>query len=37
LWFKDPDGYGLCFQHPVTKPTQDHSAADFGIEPETVA
>jgi glyoxylase I family protein len=23
LWFTDPDGYGLCFQHPATKETSD--------------
>jgi uncharacterized glyoxalase superfamily protein PhnB len=36
LWFKDPDGYGLCFQHPVTKQGKDQPEND-GIEAKTIA
>jgi len=36
LWFKDPDGYGICFQYPATQETHDRWVADYGIEPKTV-
>lgn len=32
LWFRDPDGYGLCFQWPTTKEGLDRSAKDYGLE-----
>ena len=31
LWFKDPDGYGLCFQWPTTKEGQERWAKDYGL------
>jgi hypothetical protein len=37
LWFKDPDGYGLCFQHPVTEERHDEWVKAYGIEPKTIA
>jgi glyoxylase I family protein len=37
LWFTDPDGYGLCFQHPVTQSTHDQWVEAYGIEPKTIA
>src|SRR5271157_2644490 len=37
LWFKDPDGYGLCFQWPATQKTHDQWVEAYGIEPKTVA
>jgi glyoxylase I family protein len=37
LWFKDPDGYGLCFQWPVTKEGQERWAKDNGLESKTQA
>jgi glyoxylase I family protein len=36
LWFKDPDGYGLCFQHPATQERQDEWDKTYGIEHGTV-
>jgi glyoxylase I family protein len=36
LWFKDPDGYGLCFQYPATQQTHQQWEKDYGIEPKTV-
>lgn len=36
LWFTDPDGYGLCFQWPVTQKTYDQWVAAYGLEPKTV-
>lgn len=37
LWFKDPDGYGLCFQWPVTQKWQHEGTKPSGIESETVS
>ncbi|HEY3826385.1 MAG TPA: VOC family protein [Bryobacteraceae bacterium] len=37
LWFKDPDGYGLCFQYPATQETHDQWVKAYGIEPKTFA
>jgi glyoxylase I family protein len=37
LWFKDPDGYGLCFQWPVTKECQERWAKDYGLESKAPA
>ena len=37
LWFKDPDGYGLCFQWPATQQTHDQWVESYGIEPKTIA
>lgn len=37
LWFKDPDGYGLCFQWPATQETHDQWGAAYGIERKTFA
>jgi len=37
LWFKDPDGYGLCFQWPATQETHDQWVAAYGIEPNTIS
>lgn len=31
LWFKDPDGYGLCFQWPTTKEGQERWRERFGM------
>lgn len=36
LWFKDPDGYGLCFQWPASQQTHDQWVAAYGIEPKTI-
>jgi glyoxylase I family protein len=36
LYFRDPDGYGLCFQWPVTQPTHDSWVEAYGIEPKTI-
>ena len=33
LWFKDPDGYGLCLQWPASK--ESPYAADYGMETGT--
>ena len=30
LWFKDPDGYGLCFQWPATQETHDAWVKSYG-------
>lgn len=37
LWFKDPDGYGLCFQWPATQQTYDQWVAAYGLKPKTMA
>ena len=37
LWFTDPDGYGLCFQHPATQKTHDEWVDTYGIEAKTIA
>jgi glyoxylase I family protein len=37
LWFKDPDGYGVCLQWPATRETHDQWVAAYGIEPKTFA
>jgi hypothetical protein len=37
LYFRDPDGYGLCFQWPVTQPTHDSWVEAYEIEPKTIA
>lgn len=37
LWFRDPDGYGLCFQWPTTKESQDRWAQEYGLEPTAIA
>jgi glyoxylase I family protein len=37
LWFKDPDGYGICFQWPATQDRQDEWEKSYGIEPKTFA
>ena len=37
LYFRDPDGYGLCFQWPVTQQTHDSWVEAYGIEPKTIA
>jgi len=37
LWFKDPDGYGLCFQWPATQKWHDEWEKFYGIEQKTTA
>lgn len=37
LWFKDPDGYGLCFQWPASQQWHDEWVAAYGIEAKTVS
>lgn len=37
LWFKDPDGYGLCFQWPATQKNHDSWVEPYGLEPKTIA
>lgn len=37
LWFRDPDGYGLCFQWPATHETHDAWVKAYGIEPKPVS
>jgi len=37
LSFKDPDGYGICLQWPVSKESQDDWSRRYGIAPETFA
>lgn len=36
LWFKDPDGYGLCFTWPASQERYDQWVAAYGLEPKTV-
>ena len=37
LYLTDPDGYGLCFQWPVTKEGQERWAKDYGLESKAPA
>jgi catechol 2,3-dioxygenase-like lactoylglutathione lyase family enzyme len=37
LWFKDPDGYGLCFQWPANQKWSDEWEKSAGIQPQTIA
>lgn len=37
LSFRDPDGYGLCFQWPATQEKYDRWAKDYGLEPKASA
>ncbi|HXJ89970.1 MAG TPA: VOC family protein [Candidatus Binatia bacterium] len=37
LWFKDPDGYGLCFQWPANQEQQDEWTKAYGIKSQIVA
>lgn len=37
LWFRDPDGYGLCFQWPATQETHDAWVKRYGIEPKEIS
>jgi glyoxylase I family protein len=37
LWCHDPDGYGICFQWPVTQEMYDRWVEAYGIEPKTIA
>jgi catechol 2,3-dioxygenase-like lactoylglutathione lyase family enzyme len=37
LSFKDPDGYGICFQCPANQKWQDEWEKAYGIEPKTLA
>jgi glyoxylase I family protein len=37
LYATDPDGYGLCFQWPVTQANYDSWVAAYGLEPKTIA
>jgi catechol 2,3-dioxygenase-like lactoylglutathione lyase family enzyme len=37
LWFKDPDGYGVCFQWPTTKEGQERWSKDYGLESKSRA
>jgi glyoxylase I family protein len=34
LYVHDPDGYNLCFQHPVTQKQHDEWVKTYGIEPK---
>jgi glyoxylase I family protein len=34
LWFKDPDGYGICLQWPATQETHDAWVKAYGIKPK---
>jgi len=36
LWFRDPDGYGLCFQWPATQQTYDSWVKAYGLEPKVI-
>jgi hypothetical protein len=36
LWFKDPDGYGLCLQWPANQKWQDEWEKSYGIESKTI-
>ena len=36
LWFKDPDGYGLCLQWPASQRMHDEWVKAYGIKPEVV-
>jgi len=37
LWFKDPDGYGLCFQWPANQKSKDEWDKAYGMESKTHA
>ena len=37
LWFKDPDGYGLCFQWPATQKWHNEWVKAYGIEQKTLS
>jgi uncharacterized glyoxalase superfamily protein PhnB len=37
LWFKDPDGYGLCFQWPTNQQLQEEWEKSYGIAKEAMA
>jgi len=37
LGFKDPDGYGLCFQWPANQKWHDEWVKAYGIQPKTVS
>ena len=37
LYFKDPDGYGLCFQWPASQKWHDEWVEAYGIQPKTVS
>jgi len=37
LWFKDPDGYGICFQWPANQKWHDEWEKFYGIEQKTTA
>jgi glyoxylase I family protein len=37
LWFTDPDGFGLCFQWPVSKESQQRWEQEYGLKPEALA
>jgi glyoxylase I family protein len=36
LYVSDPDGYGLCFQWPVSQERYDQWVEAYGLEPKTV-
>jgi glyoxylase I family protein len=36
LYVSDPDGYGLCFQWPVSQEKYDQWVEAYGLEPKTV-
>ena len=36
LYVTDPDGFGLCFQWPVTQRTYDTWVAAYGLEAKTI-
>jgi|SRR6516164_6443325 uncharacterized glyoxalase superfamily protein PhnB len=37
LWVKDPDGYGLCFQWPVSQRWKDEWQKSYGIDAKDLA
>jgi glyoxylase I family protein len=37
LWFKDPDGYGLCFQWPVDQKLREEWEKSYEIETKAMA
>jgi uncharacterized glyoxalase superfamily protein PhnB len=36
LYVTDPDGYGLCFQWPVSQEAYDRWVSSYGLEPKSV-
>jgi glyoxylase I family protein len=36
LWFKDPDGFGICFQWPATQENYDVWAKRYGLAPKKI-